>query len=129
MAGYPPGGIIGALLAGILCGAVPLILGYRRMKAGLGWAGLAACVLGGLLLGLFLAVPASGLFAWLILKHDKKTQGLPSSSETSRPETFQPPEYIRRPVGERKCPNCGHGNPTDANFCEECGQKLGVLFG
>lgn len=30
---------------------------------------------------------------------------------------------------KNRCPECQHGNPTDLEFCEECGAKLNPLPG
>ena len=56
------------LLVGVLCGLVPLTLGYRREQLALGIVGCVACVAGGLLFGLFLAGPLAFVFTLLIAR-------------------------------------------------------------
>ena len=69
----------GALIAigtavGIVCGLVPLIFGLSRNEKGLAWGGFAACVLGGALFSLILALPLAIIFAVLINKSSKRTE-------------------------------------------------------
>lgn len=35
-----------------------------------------------------------------------------------------PAEVAPAEVAERSCPSCGHKNPPDAQFCENCGAKI-----
>ena len=64
--------IIGAILAGVVCGLVPLITGLVRGEKGLAWGGFAACIVGGFVLGLILAVPLAIVFTVLIWKNSKE---------------------------------------------------------
>ena len=66
--------IVGAVLAGIVCGLVPLIFGHVRGEKGLAWGGFAACLVAGLVLGLLLAVPMAIVFTVLIWKNSKDRQ-------------------------------------------------------
>lgn len=61
-------------IIGLLLGLIPLIVGIFRKKAKLGVLGLVASTVGGAILGLFLSVPAVGLFLWLILKKPEKIE-------------------------------------------------------
>jgi hypothetical protein len=56
---------IGAVV-GVVCGLAPLIYGLNRNEKGLAWGGFGACVAGGALLGLLLAIPMAILFSILI---------------------------------------------------------------
>ncbi|MBQ2954523.1 MAG: hypothetical protein IJE07_13410 [Clostridia bacterium] len=60
--------VIGALIAGLVVGAVPAICGAIKQKIGLAIGGFAACVGASLLLGLLLAIPVCALFLFLIFK-------------------------------------------------------------
>jgi Zn-dependent protease with chaperone function len=64
--------IIGATVAGAICGLVPLVYGLARGETGLGLAGFAACLIAGVVLGVLLAVPLAALFAWLIWRHSRE---------------------------------------------------------
>tara|TARA_Y100000031_G_C8185437_1_gene368707 strand:+ start:878 stop:1096 length:219 start_codon:yes stop_codon:yes gene_type:complete len=67
MDAYTFGTLVGALSSGILCGIVPLKLGKKHNKEGWGKAGLITSTIGGLVLGLLLAVPLAGVFSAIIL--------------------------------------------------------------
>ena len=64
--------IIGALLMGTLLGLLPLILGIKRGKVGLGVAGIIACIVGHFIWGLFVSIPVSIIFAIVILILSRK---------------------------------------------------------
>lgn len=59
--------LIGSLVVGGLLGLVPLICGLVKKRVGLALGGFFACLGGGLILGLILAVPLCVLFTVLIL--------------------------------------------------------------
>lgn len=71
---YQFGVIIGSLVVGLICGAIPLVIGINKKKLGLGIGGLIACVVSGLIFGLILAIPICILFVWLISRASKKTR-------------------------------------------------------
>ena len=58
-AAYLIGSIIGALLVGFVFGLVPLICGLIKKRVGLAIGGFAACLVGGFILGLILALPCA----------------------------------------------------------------------
>ena len=65
---YPPvsfmiGKLIGASLVGLFCGLIPLVVGSLLNQKRLGTGGFLACVVGGLLGGLFLTVPLALVFS------------------------------------------------------------------
>jgi membrane protein implicated in regulation of membrane protease activity len=66
--------IIGAILVGIVCGLIPLVFGLVRGETALAWCGFAACILGGFLLGIILALPIAIVFTVLIWKNSKDRQ-------------------------------------------------------
>ena len=59
--------LIGALIGGIIVGLIPFFLGKKRNNEGIGTAGLIACVVCNLLLGLLLSIPCCIVFVILIL--------------------------------------------------------------
>jgi hypothetical protein len=63
--------IVGAIVAGVVCGLVPLIVGLTRGEKGLAWGGFVSCIIGGFVLGLIAAVPLAIIFTVLIVKNSK----------------------------------------------------------
>lgn len=63
--------IIGALFIGILCGIVPYKLGKKMGEEGWGLGGFISCVIGGLFLGMILAIPFAAIFSAIILVSKK----------------------------------------------------------
>jgi uncharacterized membrane protein len=56
-------------LIGLICGVIPLFFSTGRNRLKLGFGGLLACVVSGLLLGLLLAIPVAAVFLWLIFRN------------------------------------------------------------
>ncbi len=95
--------LIGSLVVGGLLGLVPLICGLVKKKVGLALGGFFACLGGGLILGLILAVPLCVLFTVLIFVTKPKTMGAPYGQYPGQMpyqgpagQYYQPPA---RPVG------------------------------
>ena len=66
--------VIGAVVAGTLCGLVPYFFGKKRGQPTLGIVGLVCCIVGGLIAGLLLALPVAGVFALIIaVRKDEST--------------------------------------------------------
>jgi uncharacterized membrane protein len=63
-----PESLIDGFLVGLICGAIPLYVGAIKNQVRLGFSGLVACTLSGLLLGLLLAIPVGGLIVWQIIR-------------------------------------------------------------
>ena len=59
-------------IVGVVCGLIPFITGLVRGDTTLAIGGLVACILGGVVLGLLLAVPLAILFTVLIVRRTKK---------------------------------------------------------
>ncbi len=59
---------LGALIAGLIIGAIPAIAGATKGRIGLGLGGFASCVVGSLLLGMILSIPLCAIFMYLIFK-------------------------------------------------------------
>ncbi len=64
-----PDSLIEGALVGMICGVIPLFFSTGRNRLQLGFGGLLVCVIGGLLLGLLLAIPAAVVFLWLIFRN------------------------------------------------------------
>jgi len=64
-----PDSLIEGFLVGLICGVIPLYFSAGQNRLKLGFAAVAACVVSGLLLGLLLAIPAAGIFLWLIFRN------------------------------------------------------------
>lgn len=56
---------------GLALGLIPLSVGLVKKRAKVGAAGLAACVIGGAILGVFLSLPACIYFTWLAVRQPK----------------------------------------------------------
>jgi hypothetical protein len=106
--------IIGAIVAGAICGLVPLVYGIARGHTGLAVGGFLACLVGGVVLGVLLAVPLAALFAWLIWRNTRVARpaaaAAPGEPLGTRPEEPPPaaeerfarePERDRQPVAHR----------------------------
>jgi hypothetical protein len=72
--------MIGAVVAGGLCGLVPLVYGLVRGETGLALCGFAACLIGGVLLGVLLAVPFAAAFAWVIWRQSREAHATPPAA-------------------------------------------------
>lgn len=68
------GALIGSILSGAVVGAIPAICGAIKHKIGLAIGGFFACLVGSMLLGLFLSVPLCALFLFLIFKKPKASR-------------------------------------------------------
>ncbi len=64
-----PDSVVDGAIVGLICGVIPLFFSAGRNRLKLGFGALLACVVGGLLLGLLLAIPLGALFLWLIFRH------------------------------------------------------------
>ncbi len=64
--------LVAGLIAGIICGLVPLIYGLMRDRRQLALLGFGASALAGLVLGLILAIPVAGIFVFLIYRSTRE---------------------------------------------------------
>ena len=60
-------------ILGIVLGLIPLILGFVKKERSYGVFGFLGSAIGGAILGLFLSVPVTAIFTWLILRRPKNT--------------------------------------------------------
>ena len=58
--------VLGALLSGLIIGAIPLFYGAFRQKLALGVSGFILCIISALILGAILALPVAAIFVFLI---------------------------------------------------------------
>ncbi len=64
---YTFAALFGAISMGLLCGIIPFKLGKKHGQEGWGVAGLISSTIGGLILGILLALPMAGIFSSIIL--------------------------------------------------------------
>jgi hypothetical protein len=60
--------IIFGLLAGIVCGLVPLTVAMNKGKTNLGLTAFGVCAVSGLILGLLLGIPMAVIFTYIALQ-------------------------------------------------------------
>ena len=89
------------LLAGILIGIIPVVMGAMKGRLGLGIGGFFACALSDAVLGLLLAVPVCGVFVWSLRRA--------TANET---------------LGRKKCPFCAELVAQEARFCKHCRREI-----
>ena len=70
---------------GFVLGLIPLVAGLVRKNAKYGFVGLVASAAGGAVLGVFLAVPLSALFTWLVFRGPRPVPGSRSNNRDSKP--------------------------------------------
>ncbi len=71
---YLLGALVGGFVAGMLCGMIPYYFGKKRKQPQLALAGLMACTLSGVVLGLLLALPVAGAFSLAIALRSQPNQ-------------------------------------------------------
>ena len=65
--GYFIGLILGAFVAGAICGLLPMIIALKKQRRKIALISWISCVISGFILGLILAVPVSIIFTVVIL--------------------------------------------------------------
>lgn len=103
MSQYQQGLLFWALVAGALCGLVPLIVGYHRRQISVGIVGLICCIIAGFILGIILALPVAAVFTIIICSIKS-----PTLTEQQR----------------KACPHCGESIVVGARKCRFCGERL-----
>jgi len=74
--------LVGAAV-GFLLGLFPLILGFIKRKRKYAMFGFLGSLIGGSLLGVFLSIPITAIFTWLILRKQKVENSPAQSSSES----------------------------------------------
>jgi hypothetical protein len=72
--------LLAGLIAGIVCGLVPLIAGYVKGRLQLGIIGFVVTALSGLVLGLLLAVPVAIVFTLFIVLSGRERARAPRTA-------------------------------------------------
>lgn len=67
-------GLVFGTIFGILVGLVPLIIGVKKKKTGLGVGGFFASAVSGAVMGLILSIPIAGIFTWLAIRNSKSSK-------------------------------------------------------
>jgi hypothetical protein len=68
---------------GLILGLIPLLFGYFNKRLKTGAIGFATAILGGAVLGIFLSVPATIVFTWLVVRKPKvDAENVPNSDQT-----------------------------------------------
>ena len=98
--------LIFGCIAGMVCGAIPLIAGAVKNHLGIGFLGFFACTVGGLMLGLLLAIPLAGVFTWWVFHASNKQKQQAASQQYKR------------------CRYCSETILVDARVCRYCGRDL-----
>ena len=62
--------VINAII-GFVLGLIPLLFGYFNKNTVTGLAAIAVTTIGGAILGVFVSIPATILFTWLIMRRSK----------------------------------------------------------
>jgi hypothetical protein len=93
--------MIGAVAAGGLCGLVPLVYGLARGEPELAVAGFAACLIGGMLLGVLFAVPLAALFAWLVWRQSREAHTTAGARHPAAAPAPDHDRFERDPARER----------------------------
>lgn len=82
---YNLGVLIGSLVVGILCGSAPLIFGFIKKRITTGIIGFVCCLIGGLILGIILALPLAIIFSIVI---NRKKDDTDNFTAPPNPPTF-----------------------------------------
>jgi hypothetical protein len=56
---------------GLVLGLIPLLFGYFNKRLKLGAIGFVTAIVGGAILGIFLSIPATVVFTWLVVRRSK----------------------------------------------------------
>ena len=94
--GYTIGVLVGGLAIGALCGILPLVIGLKRNKRSLAIVSMATCIVGGLILGIFLALPVS--IVWTVILLSLKA---PQARSNVQPEAQQQQQVAEAPAYEQ----------------------------
>lgn len=74
------------LIIGIALGLIPLLFGHFNKQLKLGLLAIAVTTIGGAIFGVFLSIPATIIFTYMIVRNAKADRAVSSSSETDDSE-------------------------------------------
>ncbi len=77
------GRVLGALVAGLIVGAIPAITGAVKGKIAYAIGGFFACLVASILLGLILSVPVCAVFLYFIFKESNENNNPMDDSSNS----------------------------------------------
>ena len=69
------------LAVGFVLGLIPFLFGYFNKQTKLGALGILISTLGGAVLGIFISIPATILFTWLIVRRTRSGSVQPSGPD------------------------------------------------
>ncbi|HQY66241.1 MAG TPA: hypothetical protein PLD38_03080 [Pyrinomonadaceae bacterium] len=72
--------LINALI-GLGLGLIPLLFGYFNKQLRLGVIGIIVTTVGGAILGIFISIPATIIFTWLVARKSKSSAGKPDDDQ------------------------------------------------
>lgn len=73
-------------------------------------------------IGIIIAVVGAAIIG--AVYYYKIKRGKPPKPPTKPGRPPSAPQTLAQPMGEIICPDCGHVNPSEANFCEKCGSRI-----
>jgi hypothetical protein len=110
---YVAGALVGGLVAGLICSAVPFTLARSRKRPDLAWIAFAVCLVGGLAFGLLLAVPAAIVCSVVVLALERGRD--PTVLETWQATVAAPVELA--PRGPAPAADAGEARPRNSVLC------------
>jgi membrane protein implicated in regulation of membrane protease activity len=96
--------VIAGALVGAVCGLVPLIYGLVRGQTGLAAGGFAACLVGGIMVGVLLAVPMAAAFTWLVWRASRDRHAVAGDAGAEAAAEEHRAWVDERRTGERVLP-------------------------
>jgi hypothetical protein len=115
--------ILGGLAAGLFCGLVPYVIGWQKEQRKQAIVALLVCGFCGVILGVWLALPAAIIFTILILKKPDVAGTATAQIATAVPPP-PPPPPPPAPEGTKACAKCGARSESTARSCGFCGHPF-----
>jgi hypothetical protein len=113
--------ILGGFAAGMICGLVPYVVGWRKGQRKQAIVAMLVCGFCGVILGVWLALPAAVVFTIVILKKANAAGTVTARIATAVPP---PPPLPPAPVGTKACAKCGARCESTASSCGFCGHPF-----
>jgi hypothetical protein len=112
--------VLGGLAAGMICGFVPYVIGWRKGQRKQAIVALLVSGFCGVILGVWLALPAAVVFTLLILKEPDVAGTVTARIAIATAAPPPPPA----PDGTRACAKCGARSESTASSCGFCGHPF-----